>query len=218
MKNGLICSFFLSMLAGCQPQVDKPNIPNDVVAPKGTAQQIAGGVHVTASNFSFDVPKGWKTIDMTSKGLESALAEVAKDPKSAAVVPQVRQMAASGAYKVFVFGPTTNGFGQNINVIQLDQPRDVTVDDIREADKKELASVSDSPASFDTIKLPAGDTLHYVAELRMKTAKGDGITAIGYAIPRGKSVTTITFTCLSKDAKDMDKVASSAMNSFEFKS
>ncbi len=175
----------------------------------------SGKSRVSASNFSLSAPPDWKAIDLTSKDLEKILAGLANDPVGSKMVTAVRQAAASGMIKLFVFGPGENGFARNFNVVQVDQPRELTLDEVKDADSKELEPIVASPVAFKNVKLPSGDALQYESTLKMKAPNGSALTSIGYAISRGKQVTTLTFTCMSKDAASMEKTAEQVVNSFE---
>jgi hypothetical protein len=126
-----------------------------------------------AGDVSLLVPKTWSSIDLTKDDIEAMVKEVEK------INPELgTQMRANKAalrqIELFVIGPAKDGFGPNVNVIEI--PTGLPVESIVEGAKEQLAAFA-TIIDTSTRKVAGADAavLRYSLEVNGATIVGQQI-------------------------------------------
>lgn len=175
-----------------------------------------GFTEMKSATFSMHLPSDWKVVDFGSTGMDKKLDEMAKnDPSMASMLPQLKQMAAAGQFKLFAFDlkHTENNFTDNINVIVQDTPN-IKLDDLIKANEDQLNQQSGgkSPVKSEKVKGQSG-------ELGLiRWAQADGKlkfhTVLGVS---GAHVFTFTFTCQTQHEESFAKLVDQMIPTIDLK-
>jgi len=182
--------------AGTSTSVDKGSSAPSPAAPEAQ-KPAAGFVENNAANFSMHLPESWKIIDFGSSNMAAKLDEMAKnDPSLVNMLPQLKQMAAAGNFKLFAFDikNTENNFTDNINVIVQDTPN-VKLADLVKANEDQLVQLTGGkPAKGEIVKGNGTD----LGLIKWGNSTGPNLkyhTVLGVSKDH---VFTFTFTCQAK--------------------
>ncbi len=210
-----ICSVLvLSFAWGCGSKTEAGTRTREV----GASKSKEGWQEVKTSGFSISVPDDWTPIDLAATDLETVIAAAAKaNPGVAASSSQIKQMAASGTFKLFVMGDQDPSglFTENLNVVAVSVPAEPPLDDLDKAFRAELAPLvvpGTSPEST-RVSLPAGTAIRMSSRIGIGGSSGP-VASLGYMIPSGKTIYTVTFSCLEKRAEAMAGIAEEIMATF----
>jgi hypothetical protein len=209
---GLLC---LVLSTGCGQGADKV-----ATAPRTESALPSGWKKISTSGFSIAFPPDWKAIDLTAAQLDKGGdASMGNDPKMAQMRQMVKQMAASGAFKIFVFDEKKIGtaFANNCNVNVTPVPAGMTLEQAAEATKTQIAPmlVPGTEMQIDYVDLKAGHAGRFRSQLKM-AAPLNAISSTAYAFVKGPQMTVVTFSSTKADEAEVSKMAEKVMETFEF--
>ena len=177
----------------------------------------------TAEGYAVALPASWKPIDMDSKTLSSALANI-KDTQLADMMKgQVGALVAAGIkFFAFDFSPdmVKNGFMNNLNIIKQTLPSDVSLDVLLQMNVAQLEGLDavTKPVKSQLISLPAGDG--FVLKYQIKTsgaASQPQVAAITqYGLVHNKTFYILTLTTLPAFADQYATVFDGIARGFKF--
>jgi hypothetical protein len=162
--------------ATTQPRASTPTqVPTSTVAAVSLPEAPTGYRWETskAGDISLLVPRSWSSIDLTKDDIEAMIKQVEKtNPELGS---QMRaNKAAFRQIDMFVIGPTKNGFGPNVNLVEV--PSGLPVESIMEAAKDQFAAFA---TIIDTSKRTvAGQD----AAMLRYSLESNGITIAGVQI------------------------------------
>lgn len=168
-------------------------------------------------SFTLDTPEGWTAVDLTADDVNSFVDEAVKaNPRLKESESTIREMALSGSIKLVAFGETFEGFAENLNVVVLDQPKELTASELQQAYLQEmtpLALPGTSPEGEFT-DLPAGKAAKMFTQISV--GQGKSIASLAYLLSNGKRSFTVTFSSALSRRAEMERLADSAMQTFRF--
>jgi hypothetical protein len=219
----LLSGFVLSALlvVGCKGKSDEPVDPSRplVTAPKTETTLPGGWKESKTSGFAIAFPGDWKSIDFTTGDFEKMVSDkFDKDPNFSGVGDSVKKLGQSGAYKLMVFAPnnTPSHFRPNCNVVVIEAPQDIKVEDAVGPNVDQLKSML-APGEKTTVTyedLPGGHVARLASVITMPQASR--ITDFAYLITKGKSLAVVTYSTTPDDAAAMEKTAEQSMRTFHF--
>lgn len=174
---------------------------------------------VTTSGFSVSVPEAWTPIDLSAENLDKILEEAGNQNAAfKATMPQVKQMAASGAVKLLVLAEADpNGvFAENMNVVRVEAQGEPTQAILETSYRQEMEGMK-APGSAiegEHIDLPVGKAIRMQTSLQFQAAN-EPVHSLAYMFWRGRDVYTVTFSSLTSRADAMAKTAVEIMQTFK---
>ncbi len=208
-----------SMLMGCGASTSTPAPKTDTPTPTAAppaAKPAAGFTEASSANFSMHIPESWKVIDFAAADMSTKLDEMAKnDPSMAGMLPQLKQMAAAGQFKLFAFDlkNTENNFTDNINVIVQDSPN-VKLADLVKANEDQLGQQTGGKSAVKS-EMVKGNGVD-LALIKW----GDANNKLKFHTVLGVSsahVFTFTFTCQVKHEAAFAKVVEQMIPTIQLK-
>lgn len=162
------------------------------------------------SGISLEVPPSWQILDLTAEDFSKVIdAMTRENPNMAAMAPQVKGLAASGKFKMFVFDndeAKQGTFASNVNVLVEDMPPGATPAQIMEGVKAGMKQLTvGGEPKYSDVSLPAGEAHQFEGSMEFPAPNGGKYVTYtsGYMFFRGDKVITITFTSL----KDKEETA-----------
>jgi hypothetical protein len=216
----LIAIALFALVSGCNKK------PAEEV--KTTTKALPAGwskVSNAKAGMSLSVPPGWKAFDLSSADIGKMLDELGKtDQNMARMGAQVKQLAASGLYKMFVIHSEASGdkvqFADNINIVSQDAPGK-TLDAITEESKKGIAMAtggSDAGVTVKSDKIAGQDCRILHCNTKLQTATGTvPLDLTSYHFMRGSEVVVVTCTTPQSRIDKLDPVFKSIVNTLELK-
>lgn len=166
-------------------------------------------------SFTMEAPEGWTAVDLTADDVNAFIDEAVKaNPKLKSSESAIRDMATSGSIKFVAFGDTFEGFAENLNVIVLDQPKELTASELQQAYLAEMTAIAlpgTSPQGQIT-DLPAGKAAKMFTQISI--GQGKSIASLAYLLGKGKRSYTVTFSSALSRRAEMERLADSAMQTF----
>lgn len=215
MKRLFVAHIAISIIVatGCG-QSSAPGTKTTSAESKTTASK--DGKQVALKAFSITLPKHWEVVDLTNKELMASTESAwMKDPKMAALVPQVKSAAANGSIKVMAFdmSSASGGFVSNFNAVVLDQVA-IPLEQLAEANKDQLKTLASGDIEERKVKGKNCDLVLF--KWKMKNTSGDIGLYTAVAI-KGTRNYTFTFTSLAKNMEGLATTVDSAIASLEIK-
>ncbi len=209
-----------SLLAGCGSTSSEPKSAGIGTTPMAQApapvKPAPGFKEANSAAFSMHVPESWKVVDFAAADMATKLDAMAKtDPAIAGMLPQLKQMAAAGQFKMFAFDlkNTENNFTDNINVIVQETPN---------------IKVALIKANEDELTKQTGSTAP--AKATMVKGKNSDLGVIKWSDPKNKNlrfhtvlgtsaahVFTFTFTCQAKHEAAFGAIVDQIIPTIELK-
>jgi hypothetical protein len=194
----------LAVLAlGCGPKSDSPGVDGKVSSSSSGPKAGWKLAESKGAGVSFEVPETWQTIDFTAGDFSKLLDDMSKgNPNMARMVPQLKSLAASGKFKMFVVDKAEVDKGQfatNANVILEDKPAGATPDQLMEANKAMIKQMAKGvEPSVTKTTLPGGEAYLMESSLEFPSPAGGTYKtySAAYMFFRGDKIATITFTGL----------------------
>lgn len=185
----LAIAFLASLAWGCGPQTEK-------VAPKAaestSASMPAGWKQISVENIELGLPKDWQVADLIRADLAKMLGELKFGASGEALKGQIRQMAASGIFKLFAFGPKNDaGFQENVNVNVMPVPNE-SLEEGKNSILTQMKAVAKT-ADAQIISDPKG--ILVTAEMQAQSPSGPiSYATRGYVLVKDGKAYTFTFS------------------------
>ncbi|HQU19312.1 MAG TPA: hypothetical protein PLA92_09730 [Fimbriimonadaceae bacterium] len=176
-----------------------------------------GSASASGPGFKLDTPEGWTAVDLTADDVNSYIDEAVKaNPGLKASEPAIREMALSGSIKLVAFGETFEGFAENLNVVVLDQPKELAASELQQAYLQEMTALAQPGTSpqGELTDLPAGKAAKMFTQISV--GQGKSIASLAYMLSNGNRSFTVTFSCPMSRLGAMERLADSVMQTFRF--
>jgi len=212
------------VLSGCTPPATQEAEKTDTNSTTTTGSPAPAPVEETkssvsdATGVSLVTPESWLTLDLTSPDYEKVIDERAKTmPEVSGIKELVKGYASGGQFKIIAFDVenTANGFTDNMNMIAADVPAGTTLEQVIEANEKDLGGLTAPGTQIEKSTMKVND--HDVALLKWTQKSGDkGLAMRTYFVIHGDKYYTFTFTSSAEHADAFGKAADDVMNSLRF--
>lgn len=201
-------ALILLLAVGCGTKSADKVAPSTTVT-EGASSMPAGWKHIKVENIHMALPNEWQVADLTQGDLEKMMSGLTFGPGAENLKGQIQQMAATGMFKLFAFGPkSTKGFQENLNV----NATLVNEKTLEEGKASVLAQMKTVAPDATAELMKDVQAVVVSATMEAQGAKGSFKYATrGYMFLKGGKGYTFTFSCSVDDKKTMaefaDKVA-----------
>jgi hypothetical protein len=210
----------LVVLVGC----GKGSDPNGTITETTRKETTlpSGWKEIATSGIALAFPPGWNALDLTQSTMDkSADAMFGKDPKYESMRAQIKSLAASGVFKVFVFEDATvgkGGFANNCNVTKIEAPAGMTPATAAEQTKSQLAAMvaPGTEVKTETVTLKAGTAAKVTSQLKTASPTMPPVRSLAYLLVHGGQLYAITFSCGPADEDKVRTMAEQVMDTFRF--
>lgn len=204
----------LLILGGC-----KKSDPDDpVTSPTAaTASKTPGMQEFKLEHLSISVPEDWTTLNLTTGEFDKALNAGTSDPEREKVAKQVRTLAANKAYKLFAADRkhVSNGFADNVNVLELNAPAGMTFPHIVQVNRAEVAGMG--TIDLDKDESINGQTWHMWTCQVPASQSHVPLTTFLYLTLHDGRMEVVTFAAQRSHAESIRKVADASVGTIAFR-
>ncbi len=219
MKPALICFAFILLvgLIGCNREPEKI-----ITAPRTeSGSSVAGWTDVSTSGIALRFPDDWELIDLTEEGWkESVDTAVGSDPKFAEMRSMVSDAAQQGMIKLYAFETATlgSGFATNCNVVILDVPGQGTLEQVAEANLREIAPLetNGTQPKLEYVSLKSGRSAFIRSEITLPNPSVPVLVSLVYLKIKGSKQVAVTFGAPRIDETHIRTIADQVMDGFRF--
>ena len=142
------------------------------------------------------------------------------DKKFEPMRAQVKQLAASGLFKLFVFEEAAvgTGFGTNCNVTMMDAPAGMTPEKAAAQSVTQLEPmlVPGTKATTEAVTFSGGSATKMSSQLKTASPAAPKVHSIAYLMADKGHLYGITFSCAPADFDRIGKLAEQVMETVHF--
>ena len=208
MRYLVVLSLFI-FIGGCGSKESSDKLTPPATVGKAASTMPEGWQEVKAENIHMGLPKEWQVADLTQGDFDKMMSSLKFGPGAEGLKGQIKQMADSGMFKLFAFGPKmTKGFQENIN-INATPVREANLEEGKTSILTQMKTVAPD-ASAEVLKSP--ECILVTATMDAQGPSGPIKYATrGYMFLKAGKGYTFTFSCSVDDRAAMaefaDKVA-----------